>query len=417
MDSNDAMNKSDFVYLRGERKVLSDVILKIKSRFRIGTTIYAIEKPSKHFIQIGGRRPSGLGNEIFEFGKAHIARNIVPGELLSEVHKNSIHSVPNFLKRYSTKTFRFQILLSKLFKRLLVIDGKTFIEAATLLSDCDYGVVFSHLQKMNPTKKDYLHASGMIGGYLSISSFRTELRSILDVESMGSKSRLTISFHIRGPVHFRNRPWSIQKTLDFTPERESTSSGDFNSETPLRFYLSVIENLARMKSVSPVYVQVVTNMKKTEKKILEITNSLKANEIEFEIVAGDPLDALKTLIESDLIVPSISSFSLLAIFLSDARYLWPREALFSSKGYLSIWGFESNQWLTKSISQAKSRIKKLSPAEVYLIRGLPFPSLNSADLSQWMLWNDGDYPRELDLVFYGEIPPSFATDNSSPFGI
>lgn len=397
-----------------EGKVIVDVVSKIQKKFRSIGTNYVTTKPSKHFIQIGGKKPSGLGNEIFEFGKAHIARSIVSGKLLSAVHKNSIHSVPEFLRQYSKKSFRFQLVLSRIFNRLLVIDRKSFMEVATLLSTCDYGLVFSHLQKMNPTKRDFLHASGMVGGYLSIASFRTELRSILGVESVWGKRRLIVSFHIRGPVLFRNHPWSVHQTYDFAPEKVAIRSGDFNSETPLGFYLSVIEDLAQIKSVVPLCVKIVTNMRETDHKISEITKSLAMQEIENEIVTGDPLVALNTLIDSDVIVPSISSFSLLAIFLSEARYFWPREALCSDQGFFSIWGFESNQWLAESVSHARIESKKLSRSQITAIRGLPFPSLNGANLSQWILSKDSNYRKEFDLVFYGEVPSDLTTDMPPP---
>jgi hypothetical protein len=394
--------------------VLVDIISKIQKKFRSIRTNYVSIKPSKHFIQIGGKKPSGLGNEIFEFGKAHIARSIVPGKLLNAYHKNSIHSVPEFLREYSKKSFRFQLILSRIFNRLLVIDRKLFIEAATLLSTCDYGTVFSHLQKINPTKRDFLHASGMVGGYLSIASFRTELRSILGLESVWGKRKLIVSFHIRGPVLFRNRPWSVHQTYDFAPEKVAVGSGDFNSETPLKFYLSVVEGLAQIKSVAPLCVKIVTNMRETDHKISEITKSLAMQEIEHEIVTGDPLDALKTLIDSDLIIPSISSFSLLAIFLSDARYFWPRAALCSNQGFFSIWGYESNQWLAESVSRARIESKKLSRSQINAIRGLPFPSLHGANLSQWILSKDSNYRKEFDLVFYGEVPSDLTTDMPPP---
>jgi hypothetical protein len=255
----------------------------------------------------------------------------------------------------------------------------------------------------NPGKKDFYHCSGMSGGYLGIFSIRDLLKSLFNEILQEDFDKNAIAIHIRGPVQYRSKIFSIRKQNDFQAEKVNFKYGDFNSETPTEFYVNVIEELGRFDNLKDYKFLIVTNMNHESSKIFTITQALAANGFEFTLHDGDTFDALKALLKAKIIVPSVSSFSLLAIFLSDAKYFWPRQALFDSKGFLSIWGYESDQFPAGPTACAIDESAKYEYNSILQYRGLPLPLKGAVALENWISFGKIDTPKCLDLIYYGVV--------------
>jgi len=239
---------------------------------------------------------------------------------------------------------------------------------------------------------------------LGIFSLRDELKLFFNKNSQEALEKNVVAIHIRGPVQSRSRAFSFPKQRDFEPEKEDFKYGDFNSETPTDFYIRVIHELGRFVSLKEYKFLIVTNLNHQNNKILTITQTLAANGFQFTLHNGDTVDALKTLMTSKIIVPSVSSFSLLSLFLSDAKYFWPRQALFESKGFLSIWGYDSGQFPAGPTARAIEESVQYDYKSDSKNRGLPFPLKSSMDIEKWLSFGTVITPKCFDLIYYGVVP-------------
>jgi hypothetical protein len=119
-------------------------------------------------------------------------------------------------------------------------------------------------------------------------------------------------------------------------------------------------------------------------------------------ISGRPLDDLAVLATSDVLISSVSSFSMLAAFLSDAPYLWYRNQLTDVGGYLTIWGHEQAQQSDGSPTLSAVR----EPDEYQASRGIPYAIGDG--LPEWLpeRLKDTYAIRRLsrDLIYYGVVP-------------
>ncbi len=360
-------------------------------------------RKSTHFAAIGGKHPSGLGNQIFDFSKAIIASKVIVGEIIAPKYGKGIHEIPSFLKEFSTFTFKFRLLKSRILGDLLVINHDLYQTTAAKISDWNYSAVFAHLASQNRGKKDFYHCSGMSGGYLGIVAIRDWLKSRFVETPLEDFKDNVIAIHVRGPVQYRSNFFSLRTKNDFHAENVDFKYGEFNSETPVDFYVRVLEELGRLDSLKNYSFIVVTNLNHESKKISTLTASLTANGFDFSLHKGSTLDALKVLMRAKMIIPSVSSFSLLSIFLSDAKYIWPRQALFDAKGFLSIWGYEFGQFPEGPTARAIKDSLDCELRSEFQYRGLPFPLKTTLDIVKWLSSENDETSKYLDLVYYGVV--------------
>ena len=114
---------------------------------------------------------------------------------------------------------------------------------------------------------------------------------------------------------------------------------------------------------------------------------------------------LLALAMADLLVCSVSTFSLAAAWLSDAPYLWPSVQLHSEDGWLSIWGMEPAQpGGLPPPTAGNGRI------EGNRLRGAAFPVPPSGQIPEQVLRalasKDFVWDKRADLIYYGVVPDS-----------
>ena len=94
---------------------------------------------------------------------------------------------------------------------------------------------------------------------------------------------------------------------------------------------------------------------------------------------------------------------MLALFVSEAAFVWPRSGLNEHHGLLSIWGHEVDQVpgpTADAIAWAQSH--EISP----ITRGIPFPS-DEGRIREWLqAVQSKQLPTQIqsDLLYYGVTP-------------
>jgi hypothetical protein len=190
--------------------------------------------------------------------------------------------------------------------------------------------------------------------------------------------------------------------------------GDFQPAGPAQGYQSVFNRAIpnawfettcrRLRAEFGTRVQFILLTDSTSPEVAALAHSLGA-------VTPPPSPCpgadLLTLSGADLLICSISSFSLWGAVLSDAPYLWYRPQLSRQDGLLSIWGHEAAQLLDDSVGM-RNRCLVGGAAEPESISPRGVAVDDDGDLPEHLL----TYLRlrlamkrpETDLVHYGVIP-------------
>jgi hypothetical protein len=196
-------------------------------------------------------------------------------------------------------------------------------------------------------------------------------------------TRVRIGVHYRGGTDFA--------------EQDAVQPGVFNSRLPIEWYESVVQSLVR-ELAAPVEVLVASDTESTP-----LDDALCIDGRYPKRFAGTSVGDLSVLANSDIIVSSVSSFSMLAIFLSNALYVWHADNLCVDGGWASIWGHEAHDdGGGPTMRAAEFEVASHSSAH----RGIPqgaHPVWSDAVLRRL---RDTAAARKLssDLIYYGVVP-------------
>ena len=337
--------------------------------------------------QMTSARGAGLGNEVFPWAKAYLgavafdARLVDPPFLLNPRRYDREIDVGGF-----GATLRYLAVHSL---------PATTIDQPLLdtLGAVDYYDAMCDLRARLGTKSGLIlrHTTGMQNGYLAIRRARPFLRSRL----LGAEPALrhlaslptvasdviTVGLHIRGG--------------DFNSQRQVTP-GVFNATMPEAWYRDILDSVHRELD-RPLQVYVAANLPGER-----LNDLLELPGCSITLLSGSATEDLAVLASCDFIIPSISSYSLLAIFLSDAFYCWPHEHLNDTGGWLSIWGHESSSGGPPTAGSIASH----GLEAVSIVRGIPV----RAHKPSWPRWlPDALAARALlratstDLCMYGVV--------------
>ena len=362
-----------------------------------------MSKGFHHYAVFMGNRPAGIGNEIFNYSKSQIANKAIPGIIHFPKHRMGIHVLPKQFSHTSDATYHLRLILARIKGELLVIDQKVYFETAKKIQKWDYRDVIIELVKTYPKKRHFLHSSKMAGGYLSIKSFRKSISEMFVNQTSVLETKFSVAMHVRGAVEYKTKFYRRNRE-DFSSSMTQISPGVFNLETPISFYLDVIDHFSKSELEKNYDFKIVTNLKTTHPKIAKIIDILQSLKLNYTVVEGDQVDGLAEIATANLIVPSISSYSLLAIFISDSQFLWPAHHLHGFDHFLSIWGYESEQISRGPTSNNRSLAKNDENLKPENIRGLPFPFSREVDLNKWLASKDQEFPPHTDLIYYGVVP-------------
>ena len=241
---------------------------------------------------------------------------------------------------------------------------------------------------------------GLWGGFTAIDGARTFIRSYLsdsryaagNIAAFQSRRRpgtLLVAVHVRGG--------------DFVPPAAGTAYGDtWNLALPLEWYRGVCSGLRELLGDGVQFL--VLGAEGMSGPAWSLVDDLGALTTWTE--RHTDVSDLLLLSMADLAICSISSFSLVATWLSDSPYVWPSVQLHREDGWLSIWGAETAQ---RNGQTTTNRRELAELAEQPLGRGVPVPPDGRLPPEVSRVLEPGRAPiwdRRADLIYYGVVRES-----------
>lgn len=234
-----------------------------------------------------------------------------------------------------------------------------------------------------------LRNQGMWGGYLAIAEARSFIRRSIDAAPGVLRSadqfrestdgRFTIAIHIRRG-DFSNGP----------PAR-----GQFNRCVPDSWYARVITGIA--ETIGPENLDITVFGS-------EPPSTISASKLRVRHLSNTPLQDLALLSRADLLVASVSSFSLAAAFLSRRPYLWYEPQLTIRSNAYTLWGTEGRQ--LEHDSPTSKALLGLGGGNGAHPRGIPIAEDGQIPswLASWISCSVGMRNSGHDLLYFGAAP-------------
>jgi hypothetical protein len=262
-------------------------------------------------IPIGGLRGSaGLGNQAVIMGKAWLGARALrqhyvevpwtqnPRGYGKELEVTPLDWVPRYALRFASRT------------RLTTDDYLGW-------GGLDYEQFVTEVMRDSPrVPRIVAHSSGMVGGFASIAGARGFLRERFLGTRAAVNSPITAELErmrLRGAVvavHFRAGDFS----------EDAPQPGTFNRRLPGSWYADTLSQLRSRLGSSATYLLVCEPSAATVQSAREILD--RSGIKDARIVSGTPTADLRALVLADILVCSVSSFSMLAAFLSEGRFIW-----------------------------------------------------------------------------------------------
>jgi hypothetical protein len=205
---------------------------------------------------------------------------------------------------------------------------------------------------------------GMWGGFQHIDKARAFIRSklystryaITNLASLGSRldpEKLTVAMHVR--------------LSDFDPSVRDSEAyrGRFNCALPMNWFMAIGDQL-RVVFGARVQFQIFSDGDTTQ--LAPLTKLL--NPVATNSPAPSDVSDLLAMSQADLLVCSISSYSLWAAALSTAPYVWFGPQMHRHEdGWASIWGSQTSQQRSNSPTLAAWESQKAAKPESPTGRG------------------------------------------------
>lgn len=249
-----------------------------------------------------------------------------------------------------------------------------------------------------------LRTGGMWGGMFHIEAAREHARSRLHLSRFAARNLLALRERLDAalPVvamHVRRGDFGV-------PLDPGQYRGRFNASLPLSWYRRVAESIHRQRD-GDVQFLIVSDAPATE--LNDLTAGLPC--VSSAGLADADCSDLLALSSADLLVCSISSYSVWAAFLSDAPYLWYRPNLHEhAEGCLSIWGHESAQ--THQGSPTAAAVSGWSAGHARQPRGWPVGEDGKVPMNALSALHDKREARYADLIRYGVVSKATREDAS-----
>ncbi|MFG2824438.1 hypothetical protein ACGFX4_34040 [Kitasatospora sp. NPDC048365] len=334
----------------------------------------------------------GLGNEVFPWAKAYLAsRELGFGLLQPPWGLNP--------RDYRTEfgTPRLDWVGHAALRAVLPSETVTD-EMVRSTGRIDYGEAIRVLDAEHGWSRRralLLMHEGMSGGYLGIARARDFLRSRLLGRKPGQEGREPDPARLHVVVHIR--------LGDFGGTSAGPRPGEWNESVPVEWYRSVLAAL-RARLGDTLHVDILSDDQ------VRVAGLLPEWARE-DSRRRSTLEDLSVMASADLLICSVSSYSMLAAFLSDAPYIWYRPHLGEHGGFLSIWGHEPDQ--RTGPTAANVLRERQDAADPALTRGVAMDT--GDDLPGWL----ADYlgtrtalrRRSADLIHYGVVPRHAAVSN------
>lgn len=336
------------------------------------------------------RRGAGLGNECIGWGKAFLGAQALGLRTVSPAWGLNRRGY-----RIDFHSNRFDWISHRMY-----VPGRRIVVDRVLLQELgehnDYYEAMLELGRRVKTPGGLVleHRSGMSGGYLGIQKARNFLfGQLLGTRLSGihtSRSEAgepVIAVHIRGD--------------DFHESESGPKPGEFNKAIPLRWYIHVINLFRRFDERVKILVLTDIKDRRAVAELQETGATILSSE------DRNALDDLSVMVEADALVCSVSSFSMLAAFLSGKPYVWFGPHLFESGGWLHIWNHGPGVAEIDSRSLFLPRFSNEFASDKIVGRGIPIwlDDVSIPDgLAEYLEITVPFQKRASDLMYYGMVP-------------
>lgn len=331
-------------------------------------------------------RGAGLGNEVLGLGKAYLGAKVLGLDLVQQpwrinprkYHKDLKSPVMDNLRYLGASLLPCQVVTAEMYSSTGVLDYAEALDALVSSGDLERGVRTAH-------------ASGMHGGYSAIQQARPFLQSLV-FSSNAAQEALKFFERGRSPrlrlgVHYRRGDFS----------NSLVERGDFNIAIGAEWYVGVIENLQSELGLEfDLFIA-------TDAQESELTCFSDISNVQCHFLRGSTLSDIAVLAECDAVICSVSSFSMLAVFLSEAPYIWPEQQLTLNDGYYSLWGNEiegfGSQETLKSI--------EVNASNPHQLVGRGYPGSKEMQLApeliRFLKFKLDLRDKNTDFIYYGAI--------------
>jgi hypothetical protein len=337
-------------------------------------------------------RGSGLGNEVIPWAKAFIASQ--------ELGLRLMHPAWGLNPRGYCRDFRTS--RADWIGRIAVERALPTVRVTERMvretGENDYALALRALApELNLPRRSpvvTLH-EGMSGGFYGIQRARDFLhhellrpRHVAQDLYLISKNldpeRLTIALHVRAQ--------------DFRVASEGPLPGQFNTALPNDWYEAVLTNFVENFGDSAQYLIFSDAPESPFVKALARYKGVVIPPERRRPLLSDVL----SMVNADALVCSVSSFSMLAAFISESPYLWFAPHLNDHGGWRSLWGHEKWQQPPDGLTARNIAMSVESPGPV-LARGVPVgvDGQLSSHLIELLQQRASLKRRRHDLLYYG----------------
>jgi len=346
-----------------------------------------------------GRRGEGLGNEIIAWSKGYIASQVLGARLVGPAWGiNARQYYRNF------GTSRLDVVAEEVLTR---ISTHRFTEEDyRSIGEVDFGKairVWSERLQLAQRASFVVTVDGMYGGYLAIKNARpflwskllgsrNALRNIYAVQSQLNPEKLLVAVHLRVGSDF----------AEFGDNPDCR--GRFNMKLPMEWYLNLCRSLREAfqdriqfhfftDKIGPAFQEAVREFNPQQQ---PRPNLSEASDLALMAMA-------------DLRICSVSSYSLVASFLSGGLYTWYEPQLTLLNGLYSLWGSEPTQMQEHSPIWEAGQRARSSDAGSSEIKGWPIGMTGElpGKLLEALERRLNALDRRRDLLFYGVVPQNF----------
>jgi hypothetical protein len=346
-----------------------------------------------------GRRGEGLGNEILPWAKGWIASQVLDAHLVGPAWGlNRRKYYRNF--RTSRMDFFWEELLAHL-------PHHAFTEQDyRITGEIDFGKAIRKWAESNGLsgKRSFIvTVDSMCGGYPSIRNARPflwsqllnsrdALRNVYEILSTLDRCKLFVAVHMR-----------LSDDFD-TPKENESQRGKFNQKIPGKWYLGVCEALQRTFGDTLQFHFFTDRGGAAFNEAVRRFNPSQRPQHGLTECSDLLLMAL-----ADLRICSVSSYSMIASFLSDGPYIWYEPQLYYSNGIYSLWGMEEAQRKPGSLTVSSiEQMEKIGPGAEWesgfkgyaMQADSPVPRGLADQLRRKLITND----RSASLLEYGCLP-------------
>lgn len=342
-------------------------------------------------------RGAGLGNELIPWARSFLAAQVVGAHALPPAFS---FNTRKYWRHFGTP--RYDWPLHKAMERLLPVvefgedeyvryGGGNVVQALRN---------FAEAEKLLSRRAFVLVTEGMWGGYSHVAAARDFMFSTLYQSRFAARNLLRISQRL---VLDKPVVGMHVRLGDFAEPLASVEHyrGHFSCSLPIAWYCNIARTIRAQLGDAVQFLVISDGTREQLQPLLDIVPAVTTS----DLPDSDCSDLL-ALIKADLLVCSVSSYSSIAAFLSEASYLWFAPNLqIHDEGVYSIWGDEAGQQRVDSPTRRAIQFH-LAGRDVSPGRGTPvgmqgdIPEFVLAELMQRFKRNN----PLTDLVRYGVVP-------------